>query len=121
MCQIFSASIAESAGFNPNEQIPGLSGWIIDRQDQTAFYKITHNLGQTYPDATIKLFVFSAYQAPLEAVNPGAVPVIYNKKVEVFSQDTNSFLVRTLEKSSVRDEFYEHSCPFDFVLILHEM
>jgi hypothetical protein len=121
MCQIFSASIAESAGFNPNEEIPGLAGWIVDRQDQTAFYKITHNLGKIYPNAVIKVFVFSEYQAPLDPENPSAPLMVYNKMVEVFSQDSHSFLVRTLEKNNIRREFYEHSCAFGFVLVLDEM
>ena len=121
MCQIFSASIAQSAGFNPNEEVPGLPGWIVDRQDQTAFYKITHNLGQAYPGAAIKLFVYSEYQAPLDPENPAAPQLIYNKAVEIFSQDSSSFTVRTLEKNNVRREFYEHSCAFGFVLVLDQM
>ena len=113
MCTIFSASIAESAGFEPNEAIANLQGWTVDRQNQSAFYKIIHNLNLSHPEQ-LKIFVHSEYQPPFET----QPTVIYNKAVEVFSQDANSFLVRTTERNSIRQDTYEQAGPFGFVAVL---
>ena len=119
MCQIFSASVPENAGYTSPAPVAGLPGWTVDRMgQQNAFYRVTHNLGVSYPGVQQKIFVYSEYQAPLVPANPNAPVQIYNKKVEIFSQDANSFVVHTQEKSNLRPEFYDESCPFGFVLVL---
>lgn len=112
MCQIFSASIPETAGFQPNTPIPGLPGWFVDRQNQTSFYKIVHNLHLTNPKQQLKVFAFSDYQSPLQDHAE-----IYNKKVEVFNEESDYFLIRTLEKRTSRPVYYENSGPFTFVAV----
>jgi hypothetical protein len=119
MCQIFKGSVSSTAGYDAPEPIAGLPGWTVDRMgQQTSIYRVTHNLGQTYPGADIRVFVFSEYQAPLDPENPNAPILIYNKKLEILSQGSDDFIVQTFEKNNVRREFYEHSCPFGFIVVV---
>lgn len=116
MSQIFSASIADSAGLSSIEPIPGLPGWTVDRQGQTAFYKINHNLHLSNPETQLQVFVSSDLHSPDRSHSPD----LYYKAVEVFSQESDSFLIRTLEIRTSRPEFYEHSGPFTFIALLKE-
>lgn len=112
MCEIFSASLPETAGY-PKSPIPGLpDGWMVDSLGQAGLYKITHPLNLTRDE--LKVFVYSEYQPPL---NP-PLPEAYNKKVSLLTQDDTSFVVNTQECRTTRPVFYDQPAAFGFVAVL---
>ena len=115
MCEIFSASIPETAGFASVDPVAGLPEWSVDRQGQVAIYKITHNLHLTQPQEQLKVFVYSTYQTPLEGNTE-----IYNKSANVLAHESDYFLIQTLETRTSRPVSYENAGPFAFVAVLVE-
>lgn len=114
MCEIFSASLPETAGY-PKSLIPGLpDGWMIDSLGQAGLYKITHPLDLSCNE--LKIFVYSEYQPPLIPPLPDA----YNKKVSILTQDNTSFVVNTQEARTARPVFYDQPAPFGFVAVVME-